>query len=117
MIYFQVPRLVKVTQADSPYFKIIAPNDSCAKIGPGLPITYKILFTPEEKRDYTHEVVCMTEREKFVVPVTAIGARAILDFPDSISFPVCPVKNSSSRTLLVRNVGNREAKFALTVEK
>jgi len=59
----------------------------------------------------------MTEREKFVVPVCAIGARAILDFPDEISFPAGPVKHTQSRVLLVRNIGNADATFSLTVHK
>lgn len=36
--------------------------------------------------------MCVTEREKFVVPVRAIGARALLDFPDKVNFPTSPVK-------------------------
>lgn len=43
-------------------------------------------------QDYEHELVCITEREKFVVPVKAIGARALLDFPDEIHFSAAPVK-------------------------
>jgi len=34
----------------------------------------------------------VTEREKFVIPVRAIGARALLDFPDNVSFNSSPVK-------------------------
>ncbi len=34
----------------------------------------------------------MTEREKFIVPVQAIGARALLDFPDDVKFSAAPVK-------------------------
>ena len=68
-------------------------------------------------QDYTHELVCITDREKFVVPVHAIGARAILDFPDEVIFPPAPVKYPSSKVLLVRNIGNREAKFKLSTEK
>ncbi|KAK3085440.1 hypothetical protein FSP39_003318 [Pinctada imbricata] len=113
----KVPRLVKVTQADSPYFKIISPHDVGHKVGPGLPTTFKIQFRPEEKKDYSHELVCITEREKFIVPVKAIGARAILDFPDNIHFPAGPVKNTHTKTLLVRNIGNNEAKFTLSAEK
>ena len=59
----------------------------------------------------------LTEREKFVVPVKAIGARALLDFPDQVNFSTCPVKYSSTKTLLVRNVGNREARFSLYVSE
>lgn len=34
----------------------------------------------------------MTEREKFIVPVRAVGARALLDFPDEVHFSAAPVK-------------------------
>ena len=53
------------------------------------------MFCPSfafSSQDYTHELICITEREKFLVPVKAIGARAILDFPDEINFGTCPVK-------------------------
>ena len=36
--------------------------------------------------------MCVTEREKFVVPVRAVGARALLDFPDEVNFSAAPVK-------------------------
>ena len=68
-------------------------------------------------QDYTHELVCITEREKFIVPVRAIGARAILDFPDEINFPIGPVKYPSTKTILVRNIGNKEGKISLSVKK
>lgn len=68
-------------------------------------------------QDYVHEVMCTTEREKFVVPICAIGMRAILDFPDEILFPAGPVKHTQLRILLVRNVGNADATFSLTVDK
>ncbi|XP_064641495.1 hydrocephalus-inducing protein-like isoform X2 [Lineus longissimus] len=113
----KVPRLVKVSHAESPYFKIISPHDVGHKVGPGLPTTFKLQFTPEENKDYNHELLCITEREKFVVPVKCIGARALLDFPDEVHFAASPVKYPSTKTLLVRNVGNREAKFSLTVDK
>ncbi|OCT82470.1 hypothetical protein XELAEV_18025000mg [Xenopus laevis] len=109
----KVPRLVKVIQENSPYFQIISPNDVCNKVAPGMPSIFRILFTPEENKDYFHELVCVTEREKFVVPVRAVGARALLDFPDQLNFLLCPVKYNSQKTLLVRNIGNREARFQL----
>ena len=77
---------------------------------------FRIQFTPEEKKDYIHELICMTEREKFLVPVQAIGARAILDFPDDVNFGVCAVKHSASKVLYVRNIGNKDAKCNFVVE-
>ena len=43
-------------------------------------------------KDYTVQLACITEREKFVVPVVATGSRALLDFPDEINFSLAPVK-------------------------
>ena len=68
-------------------------------------------------QDYFYQLTCITEREKFIVPIRAIGARAILDFPDQLNFSVCPVKYSSQKTLLVRNVGNREARYRISTER
>ncbi|NXW35355.1 HYDIN protein, partial [Phaetusa simplex] len=67
-------------------------------------------------QDYHHQLTCITEREKFIVPIRAIGARAILDFPDQLNFSVCPVKSSTQKTLLVRNIGNREARFCISTQ-
>lgn len=113
----KVPRLVKVTQVDTPYFKVISPPDSHHKVGPGLSITFTIQFTPEDTKDYQHELVITTEREKFLVPIQCIGSRAILDFPDEIHFPLTPVKYLNEKTLLVRNIGNKDAKFSIKTEK
>ncbi|XP_026722889.1 hydrocephalus-inducing protein-like, partial [Athene cunicularia] len=112
----KVPRLVKVFLEPSPYFKLTSPSGVCYKVAPGMCSTFHILFTPEENKDYFHQVTCITEREKFIVPIRAVGARAILDFPDQLNFSVCPVKYSSQKTLLVRNVGNREARYRISTE-
>lgn len=72
---------------------------------------------PHSPQDYFHEVTCITEREKFIVPIRAIGARGILDFPDQINFSTCPVKYNTQKTLLVRNIGNREACYQISVQR
>ena len=38
-------------------------------------VQYVVKFSPEERVDYVHELICVTEREKFIVPIRAIGAR------------------------------------------
>lgn len=68
-------------------------------------------------QDYNHELIITTEREKFIVPIKCIGSRAILDFPDDIYFPLSPVRHLNSKVLLIRNIGNKDAKFSLKVEK
>ena len=52
-------------------------------------------------QDYTHELVCVTEREKFVIPVRGIGRRGVVDFPDEVHFPTAPVKVNHAHILVV----------------
>ncbi|XP_038394320.1 hydrocephalus-inducing protein homolog isoform X3 [Canis lupus familiaris] len=68
-------------------------------------------------KDYAHVLTCITEREKFIVPIKARGARAILDFPDELNFSTCPVKYSTQKILLVRNIGNKDAVFHIKTHR
>lgn len=47
-------------------------------------VCYVVTFKPQEVRVYSVELVVVTEREKFIVPVGALGHRAVLDFPDQV---------------------------------
>lgn len=49
----QIPRMVKVVEESSPYFKIISPKDIGHKVAPGVPSIFRILFTPEENKVIT----------------------------------------------------------------
>ncbi|OBS80649.1 hypothetical protein A6R68_21144 [Neotoma lepida] len=113
----KIPRMVKVVEESSPYFKIISPKDIGHKVAPGVPSIFRILFTPEENKDYAHMLTCITEREKFIVPVKARGARAILDFPDELNFSTCPVKYCTQKILLVQNIGNKDSVFHLKTRR
>jgi hydrocephalus-inducing protein len=62
-------------------------------------------------------LIVTTEREKFVIPIKCIGSRAILDFPDEINFSMSPVKYLNAKVLLVRNIGNKDAKFLLKADR
>ncbi|XP_062355733.1 hydrocephalus-inducing protein homolog [Cinclus cinclus] len=109
-------RLVKVYMERSPYFELLCPNDAYHIIPPGTSSHVRIRFTPDETKDYSHELICLTARDRIVVPIQAIAAQAILDFPDQLDFSRCPVKYSSQKTLLVRNVGNVEAHYQLSTQ-
>lgn len=56
------------------------------KVAPGMEVCYVVTFKPQEVRAYSVELMVVTEREKFVVPVGALGHRAVLDFPDQACF-------------------------------
>ncbi|XP_013359426.1 PREDICTED: hydrocephalus-inducing protein homolog isoform X2 [Chinchilla lanigera] len=113
----KVPRMVKIVEESSPYFKVISPKDTGYKVAPGVPSVFRVLFTPEENKDYAHVLTCVTEREKFIIPIKAIGARAILDFPDQLNFSTCPVKYSTQKILLIRNIGNKDAVFHIETRR
>lgn len=76
----KVARKIRVEQADSPYFSVQGWKKKglqSEKIAAGMEIQYLVKFTPEENVDYIHELICVTERETFVVPINAIGARGL----------------------------------------
>ncbi|KAJ3408149.1 hypothetical protein HDU80_006663 [Chytriomyces hyalinus] len=112
-------RRIKIEPIEHSHFKITglkSNSTQSGKIAPGMEAQFLLKFTPEETVDYVHNLVCVTEREKFLVPIRAYGARGLLDFPDEIAFSDCPIRFITTRTLFVRNIGNRPAKFVIDVE-
>lgn len=83
------------------------------KVAPGIEITFIVRFSPEAKIDYTYDLVVVTEREKFIVPIKATGKRAMIDFPDQLDFDNCPVKYMSEKPVIIRNIGEKPTKWAL----
>ena len=39
-----------MTSLESPYFEVISPSNSAHKVGAGLPTTYRVLFTPDDRK-------------------------------------------------------------------
>jgi hydrocephalus-inducing protein len=48
-------------------------------------VSYTITFTPQEKKDYHYDLICATEREKFVIPINAAGLKGKDAVSDGIS--------------------------------
>ena len=76
--------------------------------------TFQIQFRPDAVKDYAHELICTSERERFIVPIRCIGSRGILDFPDFVNLDS---QNGKPKTLLVRNVGTDIARFSLETDE
>lgn len=121
-----VARRMKIEPPQSPFFKIapwVPPTGSSSKtseystkidgkIAAGMDITFQLEFSPHEIKEYALDLVCCTERERFLLPVRVRGRYAALDIPDDIRFGLCPVKMPTSKVFTVHNVGTRGAKFA-----
>lgn len=112
-------RRIKIEPPQSPFFRVApwpstasSSSSSSSKIAAGMDVAFQLEFAPREVQDYAVDLVCVTERERFVLPVRARGRFAALDIPDEIAFGRCPVKMATTKVLTVRNVGTRAAKFA-----
>ena len=86
---------------------------SC-KVAPGMEITYIVKFYPEAKSDYAYDLMVITEREKFIVPIRAMGCRAQIDFPDQLDFGLVPVKFNNEKPVILRNIGEKITKWSIT---
>ena len=109
-------RRVKVlAPANAAHFKIRAQQraSTTGKVAAGMEIAYTIEFTPDGVGDFACDLVVVTEREKFVVPVRVAGARPALDLPDLVSFGTAVSKQRMEKSLLLRNVGTDVARFDL----
>ncbi len=114
-----VARRIKILPLGVPFLSLTAASDGydqSGKVAPGMEIKFLVKFAPTKRVDYKHDIVVCTEREKFVVPFRAIGARAVFDFPDKITFDAAPVKCASTKTILVRNVGETASSFTLDTD-
>jgi hydrocephalus-inducing protein len=87
---------------------------SC-KVAPGMEISYIVRFSPEAKIDYSYDLMIVTEREKFVVPIRAVGCRSMVDFPDSLDFGLVPVKHPAEKPIMIRNIGEKTTKWHIKV--
>ena len=115
--HFQVPRSVHLTHNDSPYFDIKNHEHRNHKVASGLSVTFTIQFKPDGRRDYCHELLCITDRELFSIPVFCIGPRAKLSIPKEIDFGLQAIRYPTIRTVCLHNVGDVVANINMETER
>lgn len=76
-------------------------------------ISFTVRFSPDAQIDYKFDLMVMTEREQFLVPIIAIGKKPMIDFPDTIDFGRCFVKYQSEKPVVIRNVGEKTVRWYL----
>jgi hydrocephalus-inducing protein len=113
-----VARRVSVEPLDSSFFKVqrqpVSKQVEGSKIAAGMEAVFRITFTPDSTGSFEQQLVVATERERFLVPVLAVGAAEVLDVPDSIDLPAAAAKKTSKHSFLVRNVGRAAGSFQLS---
>lgn len=89
-----VSRRIRVLPPESPYFEVIGPRSPVglkelehSKIGPGMEVCFIVKFRPQEVKDYKVDLVCVTEREKFLVPVRPLPHPRSPQQPPPLLFP------------------------------
>jgi hydrocephalus-inducing protein len=119
--------MVKIFPPDSKLFQITpckqikenvpkAPQDvdnMSSRVAPGMEISYEIKFSPEAKIDYSYDLIIATEREQFIVPIRAIGCKALLEFPDVLDFGRVPVKHETKMPIIISNIGETATKWQI----
>ncbi|KAK9856463.1 hypothetical protein WJX84_004587, partial [Apatococcus fuscideae] len=120
----KVPRRVDIEKPGTACLNVLRQKDSSlgrrgsdsSKVAPGMDATFIVHFQPASADDYKWDLVVRTERERFLVPVSGTGRRALLEMPSALDFPKTPVKQDSSRSFMITNTGTREARFVLACQ-
>jgi hydrocephalus-inducing protein len=113
-----VARRVKILPIDSPHFTVSAPRGpngplAHSKIAAGMEVAYTVTFRPQEVRKYEAELVVVTERESFLVPLVAEEKHSVLNLPDRLTFSDTAAKATQTKNLLVSTVGGGAATASL----
>ena len=121
-----VPRRVSIIHPENRLFQVLPYITSTSsksnhdegesantKVAPGMEVSYLIKFTPEAKVDISYDLVVITEREKFTVPIRGIGCKVNIEYTDYIDFGEVPVKYKIEKPFIIRNVGEKITKWML----
>jgi hydrocephalus-inducing protein len=76
-------------------------DNMSSKVAPGMEISFIIRFSPETKSDFSYDLMIVTEREKFIVPIRAVGCVSMIEFPDKLDFGLVPVKYNAEKPVMM----------------
>ncbi|GJQ69846.1 hypothetical protein Trydic_g22394 [Trypoxylus dichotomus] len=109
---YETSKPVRVILDPSTVFSISCPSGIVnTKVAPGMAYQVDVIFRPHEQKDYRHYLLVVSEGESFFIPLMGLSYRPLLDIPDRIILPATPVKITTERTIIVRNLGEVSATF------
>ena len=82
-------------------------------LSPGTFVALDVVFRPIRLEAYDDFVTFRTESGKFRIRVCSRISHLEVETPPTIDFGFCPVGETSKRTLMVRNTGQKTATFTL----
>ncbi len=81
------------------------------RVALGMEISFIIKFSPEAKSNYSYDLMALSEREKFIVSVRAVGCWSMIDFPDIFDFGSVPFKHVTEKPIIITNVWEKSTKW------
>lgn len=121
-----VPRRIRVLHPEPMHFFIKQSSRSMSqtqksrktssRVASGMSVEYIITFSPEERREYSCDLMVETEREKFYIPIRAKGHPIQIEYPDTINYGDIPVNFDNHKVILLRNVGHKATKWQIHCE-
>ncbi|ORY53838.1 hypothetical protein BCR33DRAFT_674998 [Rhizoclosmatium globosum] len=83
----------------------------------GMSWTIPITFRPVAKESYNDVIEFTTSFGKFYLPIKATLPEHVLEYPKSIDFALCPLKETARRVFMLKNSGELASSFEWEVSK
>ncbi|KAJ3113713.1 hypothetical protein HDU96_003042 [Phlyctochytrium bullatum] len=106
---------IKYKLPQTRYFSMEFPETQT--LSAGMSWTIPITFRPVAKECYSDVIEFTTSFGKFYLPVKATLPEHVLEFPKTIDFSICPVKEVAKRTFTLKNVGELTSSYDWEISK
>ncbi|KAJ3105560.1 hypothetical protein HDU97_007902 [Phlyctochytrium planicorne] len=106
---------IKYKLPQTRYFSMEFPETQT--LSAGMSWTIPITFRPVAKECYSDVIEFTTSFGKFYLPIKATLPEHVLDFPDSIDFSLCPVKEIAKKTFILKNIGELASTYDWEISK
>ncbi|TPX66179.1 hypothetical protein SpCBS45565_g04639 [Spizellomyces sp. 'palustris'] len=106
---------IKYKLPQTRYFSMEFPET--VTLSAGMNWTVPITFRPVAKENYHDVIEFTTSFGKFYVPVKATLPEHVLEFPETVDFALCPVRETAKKTFSLKNVGELASHFEWAIQK
>ncbi|KAJ3334134.1 hypothetical protein HDU76_008596 [Blyttiomyces sp. JEL0837] len=106
---------IKYKLPQTRYFSMEFPETQT--LSAGMSWTIPITFRPVAKECYSDAIEFTTSFGKFFLPIKASLPEHLLEFPESIDFTLCPLRETAKRTFLMKNTGELTSYFEWEIGK
>ncbi|KAI8834503.1 hypothetical protein BC829DRAFT_448428 [Chytridium lagenaria] len=106
---------IKYKLPQTRYFSMEFPETQT--LSAGMSWTVPITFRPVAKECYSDVIEFTTSFGKFYLPIKATLPEHVLEFPESLDFSLCPLKEVARKTFTLRNTGELASTYEWEIAK